>query len=131
MLYVFHSWTFYCDMYFEIYSTSSQLITSSEQLAVLLWNWTKPSPIEMQTSSFVTAVVAGNSCRGWIGSVSIVDIWNLPRNGGNTISEILGFKLYFPGKHALELLVVKNRQVQSTDLTFTTQLYTRARFNSK
>ena len=32
MLYLFHSWTFYYDMYFEIYSTRSQFITSSEQL---------------------------------------------------------------------------------------------------
>jgi hypothetical protein len=49
--------------------------------------------IEMQTSWFLTAVMSGNICYGWLGSVSIVkvDISNLPQNEGNIISDTLDF----------------------------------------
>jgi hypothetical protein len=44
----------------------------------------------------LTAVMAGNSCCGWLGSVPIVEvlIWDLPQNGGNVISDLesLDFK---------------------------------------
>jgi hypothetical protein len=32
------------------------------------------SPTAMQTSWFLTAVMAGNSCCGWLGSVPIVEV---------------------------------------------------------